>query len=280
MDIRYGANPYDFKHYTTEQLRKEFLIEKLFIPDEKSLTYSHIDRIIVGGIMPVKKTINLDEGIDTMKVLGTQTFLERREMGVINIGGKGRITVDGVEFELNPRDGLYVGRGAKNVLFSSNCLDNPAKFYINFAPAHKSYPNVKIDISKANAVKMGSDKSCNKRTIYQFIHPDVLQTCQLTMGMTVLEEGSNWNTMPAHTHERRMEVYMYFDIPQDDVVFHFMGEPHETRHIVVKNEQAVISPSWSIHAGCGTSNYTFIWGMVGENQTFNDMDAINTVDLL
>jgi len=279
MEIRHGSNPNDAKHYTTEELRSNFLIENLFTPGEKKLVYTHIDRIIAGGIVPTSKSITLDENVDTMKQLGVSYFLERRELGIINIGGAGKVVVDGVEYSLANKDGLYVGMGAKDVVFSSDDAAKPAKFYINCAPAHKTYPNVKIDIAKAKKVPMGDAKTCNKRTICQFIHPDVLPTCQLTMGMTMLEEGSVWNTMPAHTHERRMEVYLYFDMPEDAVVFHFMGEPNETRHIVMKNEMAVISPSWSIHSGCGTQAYTFIWGMVGENQTFNDMDTIKTNEL-
>ncbi|MDF2613709.1 MAG: 4-deoxy-L-threo-5-hexosulose-uronate ketol-isomerase [Clostridia bacterium] len=279
MNIRYGANPNDAKHYTTSELRSEFLIEKLFAPSEKTFVYSHIDRIIVAGIMPIDKTIDLNEGISTQKVLGTDSFLERREMGLFNIGSQGKVVVDGVEYIMNHKDGLYVGMGAKSIKFSSSDISKPAKFYINFAPAHKTYPNVKIDMTKANNVQMGDQSSCNKRVIYQFIHPSVLETCQLLMGMTVLQEGNIWNTMPAHTHERRMEVYMYFDMDDENAVFHYMGEPNETRHIVVRNEQAVISPSWSIHSGCGTKNYTFIWGMVGENQTFTDMDPVAIKDL-
>lgn len=279
MDIRYGANANDAKHYTTEQLRKEFLIEDLFVPGKNKFVYSHIDRIIVGGIVPTDGVIELADGIDTMKSLGVNYFMERRETGVINIGGAGKIAVDGEEYGMAPRDGLYIGMGAKKVEFISCDASNPAKFYLNSAPAHTTYPNVKINIETAKKVPMGDQGSCNKRVINQFIHPEVLKTCQLLMGMTVLEEGNVWNTMPAHTHDRRMEVYLYFDIPEDNVVFHYMGEPDETRHIVMKNEQAVISPSWSIHAGCGTKNYTFIWGMAGENQTFTDMDGIKTTEL-
>jgi 4-deoxy-L-threo-5-hexosulose-uronate ketol-isomerase len=279
MDIRYGANPQDAMHYTTQELRSEFLIEDLFIQGEKKFVYSHIDRIIVAGIVPTTEAIDLNEGIDTQKTLGTDSFLERREMGLFNIGAAGKVVVDGVEYAMGHKDGLYVGMGAKSIVFSSEDSSKPAKFYINFAPAHKTYPTVKIDITKANSVEMGDQKTCNKRVIYQFIHPAVLETCQLLMGMTVLAEGNIWNTMPAHTHERRMEVYMYFDLDDQNAVFHYMGEPDETRHIVMKNEQAVISPSWSIHSGCGSKNYTFIWGMVGENQTFTDMDGIAITDL-
>ncbi len=275
MDTRYAANPIDAKNYDTKRLREEFLITDLFVPDKVNMTYSHIDRIIVGGATPAEGALKLEVG----EQLGTEYFLQRREMGIINIGGAGKITVDGVEYEMGPRDGLYIGMGSKDITFTSDDAKNPAKFYFNSVPAHKSYPIVKIDIKKAKAVPMGCVEECNKRTIYQFIHPDVLQTCQLLMGMTVLEPGSNWNTMPCHLHERRMEVYIYFDLDDDAVVFHLMGEPGETRHIVMRNEQAVISPSWSIHSGVGTKNYTFIWGMCGENQTYTDLDAVKMSDL-
>ncbi|NMA85046.1 MAG: 5-dehydro-4-deoxy-D-glucuronate isomerase [Epulopiscium sp.] len=279
MEIRNASNPKDVKHYDTARLREEFLVEGLFQPGEIKLVYSHVDRIIFGSATPTTEAINLEQNVNTQKDLGTEFFLERRELGVINIGGAGTITVDGEVYEMAPRDGLYVGKGSKEILFTSADPNNPAKFYINSAPAHKTYPIVKIDISKADPETLGSMETANKRTIYKYFVPAVLETCQLTMGMTILEPGSVWNTMPSHTHDRRMEVYLYFDIPEDNVVFHYMGEPQETRHIVMKNEEAVISPSWSIHSGGGTSNYTFIWGMVGENQTFSDMDHILTTDL-
>ena len=270
LTIRHPSNPLDAKHYTTDRLRSEFVIETLFQADEAILTYSHIDRIIAGGIMPVGGAVALTGS----KALAAQYFLERRELGVINVGGAGRITVDGTAYDMNARDGLYVGMGAQSLSFESLDAADPAKFYLNSAPAHKTYPNVKIDISQANPRPLGAAETCNKRTIYQYLHPAVMQTCQLCMGLTVLEPGSNWNSMPCHTHERRMEVYFYFDLSDKDVVFHMMGEPTETRHVVLHNEQAVISPSWSIHTGVATSNYAFIWGMCGENQDFDDMDAI------
>lgn len=279
MEIRNASNPKDVKHYDTARLRDEFLVEGLFQPGEIKLVYSHVDRIIFGSATPTAEVINLEQNVDTSKDLGTDFFLERRELGVINIGGAGTITVDGEVYEMAPRDGLYVGKGSKEILFASTDANNPAKFYINSAPAHKTYPIVKVDIAKADPETLGSMETANKRTIYKYFVPAVLDTCQLTMGMTILEPGSVWNTMPSHTHDRRMEVYLYFDIPEDNVVFHYMGEPQETRHIVMRNEEAVISPSWSIHSGGGTSNYTFIWGMVGENQTFSDMDHILTTDL-
>ncbi|MCJ8343290.1 MAG: 5-dehydro-4-deoxy-D-glucuronate isomerase [Cetobacterium sp.] len=275
LDVRYANHPEDSKHYTTEELRKHYLINTMFVADEAQLTYSHVDRIIAGGIMPVEKNIKLEGS----KELGSEFFLERRELGVINIGGPGKLVIDGKEYILNSKDGIYVGMGAKELIFSSDSKENPAKFYVNSAPAHMTYPTVKIDIAKASPVKLGSLQNSNERTIYQFVHPNVCKSCQLLMGMTVLEPNNMWNTMPCHTHERRMEVYFYFNMKEDTRVFHLMGEPSETRHLVVANEQGVISPSWSIHSGVGTSNYTFIWGMVGENQTFTDMDHVAMADL-
>ncbi|MDD3335985.1 MAG: 5-dehydro-4-deoxy-D-glucuronate isomerase [Eubacteriales bacterium] len=279
MDIRYSANQRDFKRYTTEETRKEFLIEKLFEADEVIAVYSHVDRMVTMGIMPVKETVPLNKGIDIWKNFGTSYFLERRELGMFNLGGAGTVTADGTVYKLERKDCLYLTRGNKEVTFQSDDPQNPAKFYIVSAPAHCSYENKFISIKDAAKKPLGAMETSNKRVINQFIHPDVLKTCQLSMGMTVLDAGSVWNTMPAHTHERRMEVYCYFDIPKDNVVFHMMGEGQETRHIVMQNEQAVISPSWSIHAGAGTSNYTFIWAMGGENQAFDDMDVIPTTEL-
>ena len=275
LDVRYANHPEDSKHYTTEELRKHYFIETIFTADEPSLTYSHVDRIIAGGIMPVKKEVRLEGS----KELGSEFFLERRELGVINIGGAGKIIVDGIEYKMNPKDGLYVGMGSKELVFISDDENVPAKFYVNSAPAHMTYPIVKIDIEKANPVKLGSIANSNERTIFQYVHPAVCKSCQLLMGMTVLEPNNMWNTMPCHTHERRMEVYFYFNMKPETRVFHLMGEPTETRHLVVGNEQGVISPSWSIHSGVGTSNYTFIWGMVGENQTFIDMDHVAMEDM-
>ena len=279
MDIRYSCNQRDFKRYTTEETRNEFLIEKLFVADEVVAVYSHVDRMVTLGIMPVGDTVAIDKGIDVWKNFGTHFFLERRECGMFNVGGAGTVTVDGEVYELGYKDCLYITRGAKEVTFASDHPAQPAKFYVVSAPAHTSYENRLIRIADAAKKPCGAAETSNKRVINQFIHPDVLKTCQLSMGMTVLEPGSVWNTMPAHTHERRMEVYFYFEVPENEVVFHFMGEPTETRHIVMQNEQAVISPSWSIHAGAGTSNYTFIWAMGGENQAFDDMDNINSPDL-
>ncbi|MDF3003829.1 MAG: 4-deoxy-L-threo-5-hexosulose-uronate ketol-isomerase [Oscillospiraceae bacterium] len=279
MDIRYSANQRDVKRYTTEELRNEFLMENLYVPDQVTAVYSHVDRMVTLGCMPVKESVSIDKGIDVWGCFGTRYFLERREIGMFNIGGAGKVAVDGKIYEMGYKDCLYITRGAKEVLFSSDSTDTPAKFYMVSAPAHCSYETRLIKLADAAKKPLGAAETSNKRVINQFIHPDVLKTCQLSMGMTALDSGSVWNTMPAHTHERRMEIYMYFEVPQDQVVFHMMGEGHETRHIVMQNEQAVISPSWSIHAGAGTSNYTFIWAMGGENQAFDDMDGIPTAQL-
>lgn len=279
MDIRYSANQRDFKRYTTQETRQEFLIEGLFQPDQVKAVYSHVDRMVALGIMPVHETVPVDKGIDVWKRFGTAYFLERREMGLFNVGGDGSVSVDGTVYELGYKDCLYITRGAKEVLFSSKDGEKPAKFYAVSAPAHTSCETRLITLSQAAKKPMGSLETSNKRVINQFIHPDVLKTCQLSMGLTTLEPGSVWNTMPVHTHERRMEIYFYFEIPKDNVVFHLMGEGSETRHIVMQNEQAVINPSWSIHAGAGTASYSFIWAMGGENQAFGDMDAIATTDL-
>lgn len=275
FDIRYNNHPEDSKHYDTETLRSRYLIETIFEANELKLTYSHHDRIIAGGIMPVEHEVSLP----VTKDLGTEYFLERRELGAINIGGRGYVILDGKRYEMAERDGIYIGSGTKEVIFGSDNAALPAKYYINSAPAHHSYPIVHIPFSKANPNKWGAPKTLNERTIYQYVHPAVCQSCQLVMGMTILSEGSAWNTMPCHTHERRMEVYFYFNMASDTRVFHFMGEADETRHLVIKNEQAVISPSWSIHTGVGTSDYTFIWGMCGENITFSDMDFVKMSDL-
>ena len=274
MDIRYSANQKDVKRYTTEELRNEFLITDLYAPNEVHAVYSHVDRMVTMGCMPTTETVSIDKGIDCWKNFGTDYFLERREIGIFNIGGPGKIQADDETFAMGYKDCLYITKGTKKVLLSSGDPENPAKFYMVSAPAHTSYKTTFISIKDAAKRNIGDQKTANKRTINQFIHPDVLQTCQLSMGMTVLDEGNIWNTMPSHTHERRMEVYMYFNIPKDNVVFHLMGEPTEVRTIVMKNEEAVISPSWSIHSGAGTSNYTFIWAMGGENLAFDDMDTM------
>ena len=275
MDIRYGNHPIDSKFYTTEELRENYLAPEIFVADEIKLTYSHVDRIIFGGIMPINSKLILEAG----KEMGVKYFLERRELGIINLGGAGIISLDGVEYSLENKDGLYVGLGIKDVVFQSVSAENPAKYYLNSTPAHTSYPVTKIENKIVKPNILGDAKTSNRRTLFQYVHPNICKSCQLLMGMTVLDEGSVWNTMPCHTHERRMEVYFYFDMKDDARVFHMMGQPNETRHIVMANEQAVISPSWSIHSGVGTASYTFIWGMAGENQEFTDMDFVNMKDL-
>ena len=279
MDIRYSAHPGDVARYTTEELRKEFLITGLYKPDEVVCVYSHVDRMVTFGCMPVHEVVPIDKGLDVWGNFGTRFVLERREIGIFNLGGSGVIMADGVRYELGYKDCLYITMGTREVTFASDDAQNPARFYMVSAPAHCAYETKRITIAEAAKRPLGALETCNKRTINQFIHPSVLKTCQLTMGMTALEPGSNWNTMPSHTHERRMEVYTYFEIPENQVVFHMMGKPDETRHIVMQNYDAVISPSWSIHSGVGTSNYTFIWAMGGENQEFDDMDVIATPDL-
>ena len=279
MEVRPGANPVDVKTYDTDRLRHDFLIQDLFVADEIKTVYSQIDRIIVGAATPAKNTLTLEAGAE----LRAQYFLERREMGIINIGGSGTVTVDGKDYKFKYKDGMYIGMGAKEIKFASDDASNPAKFYFNSAPAHKTYPTVFIDPDKdilpENKKELGCLESANHRTINKYILPGQVESCQLEMGMTCLEPGSVWNTMPCHTHDRRMEVYLYFEVPDDAVVFHYMGEPTETRHIVMRNEEAVISPSWSIHSASATHAYTFIWGMVGENQDFDDLDHVDMKDL-
>ncbi len=277
MDVRQAIHSEHAKTLDTDQLRKEFLVEEVFVADEVTITYSHIDRIIFGGIKPVHNEVILDP--DLGKAIGVDFFLQRRELGLINIGGDGVVIVDGERFDVDSQQALYIGQGTKEVSFSSVDQNLPAKFYYNCAPAHCHYPTRKITQEQASPVTLGDSATSNKRTIYKYLVPDVLPTCQLLMGLTKLEDGSLWNTMPCHTHDRRMEVYFYFNMEQDAAVFHFMGEPQQTRHLILRNEQAVISPSWSIHSGVGTQGYTFIWGMVGENQTFTDMDHIAVGDL-
>ena len=286
MELRTACSPRDEKNYDTSRLREEFLIDDLFKPDEIKLVYSQIDRIITGSAVPVKEELHLTAGDE----LRAEYFLQRREMGVINIGGDGVIVIDGKKYDVDYKQGMYIGMGAKEISFASKDASKPAKFYINSAPAHKTYPTVLIKregipsedvviIKDDNKKELGSLEQSNHRVINKYILPGQVESCQLVMGMTELKPGSVWNTMPCHTHDRRMEVYLYFDIPEDALVMHFMGEPSETRHIVMRNEQAVISPSWSIHSGCGTQAYTFIWGMVGENQAFDDMDDCDMADI-
>ena len=286
MELRTAVSPKDVKHYTTERLREEFLIQNLFVKGEIHMVYSHIDRIITGGAVPVEP-ISLDSGEE----LRAKYFLERREMGVINIGGPGKILAGGRKYNVAYKEGMYIGMGVKKVVFESIEPDNPAKFYFNSTPAHRSYPTVLIKpdgkeeegvvlVKKENKVELGDLENANHRTICKYILPGQVESCQLVMGMTQLMPGSVWNTMPCHTHDRRMEVYLYFEMDEDALVMHYMGEPEETRHIIMRNEEAVISPSWSIHSGCGTKAYTFIWGMAGENQAFDDMDSVTMKELM
>ena len=275
LEKRYAEHPEDVKLYDTGELRDHFLFDKVFVKDEISLCYTHSDRVVFGGVQPAAKKLQLKGGKD----FGSDVFLERRELGIICIANSGIVTADGKAWKMKKGDGLYIGMGTRQVVFASDNKDKPAKFYMASTPAHAAYPVVHIPIEKANPRKLGDPALCNARTIYQYVHPAVLKSCQLSMGMTILEEGSVWNTMPVHTHERRMEVYFYFDMKPGQVVFHLLGRPDETRHLVMKNEESVISPSWSIHSGAGTGSYTFIWAMAGENQNFDDMDTIPPVEL-
>jgi len=273
-ESRYAASPREVKTFDTKELRDEFLIDNLMQEDQLVFTYTHYDRYVVGSAVP-KSPIKL-ETIDPLK---SAYFLERREMGIINVGGDGIVEVGDEVFELTLKDSLYLGRGNQNVVFKSVDANNPAKFYINSAPAHKSFPNKKVSKAEANKIELGSLETANHRTVNQQIIGGIVDTCQLQMGMTELKTGSVWNTMEAHVHDRRMEIYYYLDIPQNQAVCHFMGEPQETRHIWMQNHQAVISPPWSIHSGSGTSNYTFIWGMAGENLDYGDMDVVKIDEL-
>jgi len=268
LELRYAAHPDDVKTYDTEKLRKEFLIENVFIPEEISLVYSMYDRYIVGGAMPVRKELKLE----TSDELKSEQFLDRREMGIINVGGDAVIDAGGKTYKIGFKDALYLGKGTRDVIFKSADTKNPAKLYINSAPAHHTYPSKKITLADAEVVVMGNPESSNHRTVSKLLVNSVIETCQLQMGMTELKTGSVWNTMPVHTHNRRMEAYFYFEVPAKQAICHFMGDPDETRHIWMKNEQAVLSPSWSIHSAAGTANYTFIWGMAGENLDYGDMD--------
>ncbi|MEM9423640.1 MAG: 5-dehydro-4-deoxy-D-glucuronate isomerase [Spirochaetota bacterium] len=276
MQIRYSIHPEHGKNLTTKELREKFLVQDMFIPGQLNLTYTHEDRLIIGGATPLETPLHLEAGEE----IRAQYFLERRELGIINIGGPGTVTIDNTPCELGTRDGLYVGRGNEKVVFTSTDPENPAQFYLASAPAHKSYPVVPISIEQARPLHMVDRESLNKRTIYQFVHPDVCRSCQLLMGLTMLAPNNVWNTMPTHTHERRMEAYLYFDFAGPETrVLHLMGEPQETRHLIVADRQAVISPPWSIHSGVATGSYTFIWVMCGENQTFSDMDHIQMKEL-
>ncbi|WP_128547487.1 5-dehydro-4-deoxy-D-glucuronate isomerase [Larkinella soli] len=275
MQTRYTTNPTDFRQYDTERIRREFLIERLFEPDAFSFVYSHYDRMIVGGVMPVTDR----PALPTYDELKADFFLERREMGVINIGGAGTVTVDGRSFDLDKKDCLYVGLGSREVVFTSRDAGHPARFALISTPAHRPCPTARLTAAEASPADMGAPETANQRTIYKYIHAGGLAGSQLVMGLTTLKPGNVWNTMPPHTHDRRMEAYIYFDLSEDQRVFHFMGHPQETRHLPVADGQAVISPPWSIHAGAGTTAYSFIWAMAGENYTFTDMDFVSVKDL-
>lgn len=275
FESRYAVSPIETKKMDTNALRSNFLIENLFVPNQVNTTLSHYDRYIVGGAMPINQKLTLPNP-DNLKA---NYFLERREMGIINVGGQGIVSADGVAYELGYKEALYLGKGIKEVLFESVDSNNPAKFYLNSAPAHHTYPSKKVTEKEAEIVELGTMETANHRIIKKLLVNSVVETCQLQMGMTELKPGSVWNTMPAHVHDRRMEVYFYFEIPINQSVCHFMGEPQETRHIWMQNEEAVISPNWSIHSGSGTSNYTFIWGMAGENLDYGDMDHCVINDL-
>jgi 4-deoxy-L-threo-5-hexosulose-uronate ketol-isomerase len=273
IESRYAVSPTEVKQMDTEALRRHFLIETLFVPDACEWVLSFYDRFMAGGVMPVKRPVRL-EAPDNLKAV---YFLERRELGMINVGGPGRVLAGGETFELAYKEALYLGKGIQEVQFVSLDAGAPAKFYLNSTPAHATFPSRKVSRKEAERVETGSAQTANHRVINKLLVNSVLPTAQLQMGMTELQTGSVWNTMPAHTHDRRMEVYFYFEVPQGQAVCHFMGEPQETRHLWMQNEQAVISPNWSIHSGAGTSNYSFIWGMAGENLDYGDMDfcAIN-----
>ena len=275
FQVRYSSHPSDEKQYDTAKLREHFLVSNLFVPEETNLVYSHFDRMIIGGIMPVSEHVTLE----SIPPLRSDYFLERRELGIFNVGGKGIITVDNETFILEYKEALYLGQGKRKVVFMSEDKNKPAKFYINSAPAHKSYPDRKITTNEADVVVLGSLDTSNHRTVNKMLVNSVLHTCQLQMGMTELKPGSVWNTMPPHVHDRRMEAYFYFEVPEGQSVCHFMGQVDETRHIWMKNDQAVISPAWSIHSAAGTNNYIFIWGMAGENLDYGDMDtcAVNNL---
>jgi 4-deoxy-L-threo-5-hexosulose-uronate ketol-isomerase len=268
MEVRFQNSAKETAQMNTSELRSNFLIENLMADDKLSLVYSHYDRVIVGGAKPVSKTLSLE----TQDELKADYFLQRRELGIINVGGDGTVEANGESFSLRKLDAAYIGKGVKEVGFKSSDKNNPALFYLLSAPAHQSYPNKKLTKEEALPVTVGDGSTANRRTIYKYIHAEGLQSCQLVMGLTILEQGSVWNTMPAHTHTRRMEAYFYFDVAEDQRVFHFMGQPQETRHLLMANHQAVLSPPWSIHSGCGTANYGFIWGMAGENYNYTDMD--------
>jgi 4-deoxy-L-threo-5-hexosulose-uronate ketol-isomerase len=275
MEIRFQSSPKEVKGMSTEELRSNFLVQQLMKDDTLNLVYSHYDRVIVGGVKPLTLKIALQNEAE----LRADYFLQRRELGIINVGGAGSVEADGVHYDLDKLDALYLGKGTQAVYFTSKSKDDPASFFLLSAPAHHGYPNRKMSKEEASTVALGETATANKRTIYKYIHQDGIQSCQLVMGLTVLSEGSVWNSVPPHTHTRRMEVYFYFDLPQQHRIFHLMGQPTETRHIVIANQEAVISPPWSVHCGPGTTNYGFIWAMAGENYTFTDMDPVAIADM-
>lgn len=273
-ESRYASSPKAVKKYDTTELRDEFLIDDLMQTGKIKITYTHYDRYLAGGAVPTTPLT-----LETIDPLKSEHFLDRREIGIMNVGGSGSVEVDGTTYKLDLKDALYIGKGAKEVIFKSDHGDQPAKFYFNSAPAHHSYPTKKVSLAEANKIELGSFETANHRIVSQMIIGGVVTTCQLQMGMTELKAGSVWNTMPAHVHDRRMEIYFYLDVPEGHSVCHFMGQPQETRHIWMQNHEAVISPPWSIHSGSGTSNYTFIWGMAGENLDYNDMDKVDIPNL-
>lgn len=270
ISVRQACHPDAVRRFDTAELREAFHIGGLFAPGEVRLTYTHVDRFVIGGAVPVGETLKLE----CPKPIGTTSFLDRRELGIVNVGGTGQVSIDGIAHRVGRREALYVGMRAGEVSFASDDVSNPARFYMLSTPAHATHPTVLITEANAKRIELGAPESANVRTIFQMIHPDVCASCQLVMGMTRLDAGSIWNTMPCHTHDRRSEVYLYFDMEPDTRVFHLMGESQETRHLVIANEEAIISPGWSIHSGCGTRNYSFIWAMAGDNQDFTDMDFV------
>ncbi|WP_113340061.1 5-dehydro-4-deoxy-D-glucuronate isomerase [Rhizobium cremeum] len=275
MKVLYGANPDDIKAFDTQRLRREFLVSNLFMPDAVSFTYTHVDRLILGGAMPMTGSVSFGSGAD----IGTPFLLSAREMGIANLGGTGTATVDGKSFVLENRDVLYVGRGAQEVVVASHAADKPARFYMNSVPAGADLPHRLVKKAEAKAIELGDAKRSNRRRLAMYIHPEVMPSCLLLMGITDLAEGSAWNTMPPHVHERRMEAYCYFDMAPEDRIVHLMGQPEETRHLIVADGDAVLSPAWSIHMGAGTGPYAFVWGMTGENQEYNDVTPVALAEL-
>jgi 4-deoxy-L-threo-5-hexosulose-uronate ketol-isomerase len=275
MEIRFQNSPAEVKTMDTDALRAHFHVGELMQADVLKLVYTHYDRVIIGGVKPVKQTVPLRNEAE----LRVSYFLERRELGIINTGGPGKVTADGMEYALDKLDALYLGKGTQAVSFASTDAANPAVFFLLSAPAHHTYPNTAMKRDEASPVHLGEVTTSNQRTIYKYIHPDGIKSCQLVMGLTILKDGSVWNSVPPHTHTRRMEVYFYFDVPEQHRVFHFMGQPQQTRHLLMSNHEAVISPPWSVHFGSGTSNYGFIWGMAGENDVFTDMDPVAIPDI-